>query len=131
MFIVSTKDAPETIGPYSQACVHGGMLFVSGQLPSHPAAEALVSEDVGVQAHQCIANIEAIVKAAGAKLSDTVKTTIYLTDLADFATVNHVYGSLFATPYPARACIQVAALPRGAKVEIDAVVGLDLERGDV
>lgn len=130
MFALSTADAPQAIGPYSQACRHGDLIFVSGQLPIDPVTGSFASDRAAEQARQCIVNIDAIVKAGGATLSSTVKTTIYLTDLADFAAVNDVYGQLFMEPYPARACVQVAALPRGAKVEIDAVVAIVPERGD-
>jgi 2-iminobutanoate/2-iminopropanoate deaminase len=121
---VSTTDAPGAVGPYSQAIKVGELLFVSGQLPIDPATGEFNSADAVAQAEQCLKNLAAIVKAAGTELSKTVKTTVLLTDLGDFAEVNRVYTGFFSTPYPARACYEVKALPKGAKVEIEAVVAL-------
>jgi 2-iminobutanoate/2-iminopropanoate deaminase len=119
---VSTTDAPGAVGPYSQAIKVGELLFVSGQLPIDPATGEFNSADAVAQAEQCLKNLAAIVKAAGTELSKTVKTTVLLTDLGDFAEVNRVYTGFFSTPYPARACYEVKALPKGAKVEIEAVI---------
>jgi 2-iminobutanoate/2-iminopropanoate deaminase len=121
---VSTTDAPGAVGPYSQAIKVGELLFVSGQLPIDPATGEFNSADAVAQAEQCLKNLAAIAKAAGTELSKTVKTTVLLTDLGDFAEVNRVYAGFFSTPYPARACYEVKALPKGAKVEIEAVVAL-------
>jgi len=121
---VSTTDAPGAVGPYSQAIKVGELLFVSGQLPIDPATGEFNSADAVAQAEQCLKNLAAIVKAAGTELSKKVKTTVLLTDLGDFAEVNRVYTGFFSTPYPARACYEVKALPKGAKVEIEAVVAL-------
>ena len=118
---VATTDAPGAIGPYSQGIRAGGLVFVSGQIPLDPATGQLVAGDVTAQTERVMANLRAILVAAGGDLRDVVRTTIYLTDLAHFAEVNAAYGRHFAEPYPARATVQVVALPRGAQVEIDAV----------
>jgi 2-iminobutanoate/2-iminopropanoate deaminase len=124
IFEISTNDAPAAIGPYSQAIKVGNLLFVSGQLPIDPATGEFVSDDAVKQSEQCLKNIEAIAKAAGADLSTTVKTTVLLTDLGQFAEINKVYAGFFQSPFPARATYEVAALPKGAKVEIEAVIAL-------
>jgi 2-iminobutanoate/2-iminopropanoate deaminase len=118
---VSSADAPKAIGPYSQAIRAGHLLFASGQIPLDPATGTIVAGDVGVQTRRVMDNLAAVVTAAGLSLTDVVRTTIYLIDLNDFARVNEVYGSYFGEPYPARATVQVARLPRDARVEIDAV----------
>lgn len=122
MSAVSTEKAPAAVGPYSQAYRANGLLFVSGQLPIDPSTGAFNSEDPIQQMQQCLANIAAIAEAAGTSLSKTVKTTILLTDLSQFAEINEVYGKAFNEPYPARACYEVSALPKGAKVEVEAVI---------
>lgn len=119
--VISTVDAPKAIGPYSQAIRAGDLVFCSGQIPLDPATGELVGPDVRLQARRVMDNLAAVLAAAGSGLPRVVKTTIFLTDLGDFATVNEVYGSYFEGQYPARATIQVAALPRGSKVEIEAV----------
>jgi 2-iminobutanoate/2-iminopropanoate deaminase len=121
--IVSTPSAPAAIGPYSQAVTATGTrtIYCSGQIPLDPQTGQMVEGDVGKQTHQVMHNLAAVLQAAGASLEAVVKTTIYLTDLASFAVVNQVYGSYFPKNPPARATVQVAALPRGAAVEIDAV----------
>jgi len=121
---ISTTDAPGAVGPYSQAIKAGGLLFVSGQLPIDPATGEFNSPNAVEQAEQCLMNLQAIAKAAGTELSKTVKTTVLLTDLGDFSDINRTYASFFSTPYPARACYEVKALPKGAKVEIEAVISL-------
>jgi len=118
---IETEAAPQAIGPYSQAIRAGGLIFVSGQIPLDPAAGALVSGTIEEETARVMENIRAVLEAAGAGLEDVVKTTIFLTDLGDFDRVNEVYGRCFGPDPPARATIQVAALPRGARVEIDAV----------
>lgn len=118
--IIRTEKAPEAIGPYSQAVRVGDFVFTSGQIPLTPAG-AQDAETVADQAKQCIDNVEAILNEAGLTLAHVVKTTIFLTDMADFATVNEVYGRAFQEPYPARSTVAVAALPKGAKVEIEVV----------
>lgn len=123
MFPIDTPDAPAAIGPYSQAMRIGDLLFVSGQLPIDPTTGAFVADDAVGQARQCLANIAAIAQAAGTDMSRTVKTTILLTDLSGFAAINEEYGKAFQAPFPARACYEVSALPKGALVEFEAVIG--------
>lgn len=122
---VQTDDAPEAIGPYSQAIRSGSLLFCSGQVPLDPSSGELVKEDIEGQTRRCLENLAAVCEAAGGSLSDAVRCTVYLTDMNDFARVNEAYGSFFegADP-PARVAIGVAALPKGADVEIDAIVAL-------
>ena len=120
--VVSTDRAPRAIGPYSQAIVAGGFVFCSGQIALDPKSGELVgSGDVRAQTRRVMENLEAVLAAAGAGFADVVKTTIFLADLADFSSVNEIYGSYFSLAAPARATVQVAGLPRGALVEIDAV----------
>jgi 2-iminobutanoate/2-iminopropanoate deaminase len=121
---VSTPDAPEAIGPYSQAIRTGSLLFCSGQIPLDPSTGEVVKEDVEGQTRRCLENLSAVCEAAGASLADAVRCTIYLADIGDFARVNEAYGEFFQDDPPARAAVGVAALPRGADVEIDAIVAL-------
>jgi reactive intermediate/imine deaminase len=121
---VSTTAAPAAIGPYSQAVRSGGTVFLSGQIPLDPASGQLVSGDIALEARQVFANLRAVCAAAGGSLDDVVRVGIYLTDLGDFAAVNAEMAQAFAEPYPARSTIQVSALPRGARVEVDAVLVL-------
>ena len=121
---VSTPDAPAAIGPYSQAVRAGDFLFVSGQIPLDPSTGAIVAGGVSEQTHQVLKNLAAILSAAGASFRQVVRTTVYLSDMADFTAMNEVYGSYFPSPAPARATIQAARLPRDAKVEIDLIVYL-------
>lgn len=121
---ISTDHAPAAIGPYSQAIACDNLLFISGQLPVDPATGNFGSEDIVEQARFCLDNIKAIATAAGTDLSKTVKTTVLVTDLARFGDINAVYGGYFSLPFPARATFQVAALPKGAKIEIEAVIEL-------
>lgn len=118
--IISTSNAPGAIGPYSQATRVGGALFTSGQLGIDPATDKL-AEGVRAQAEQSMRNLGAILSEAGMSYADIVKTTIFVQDLADFKTVNEVYASFFEGDYPARSCVQVAALPMGGLVEIECV----------
>lgn len=118
---VSTKDAPGAIGPYSQAVRAGNLVFLSGQIPLDPATGQLVEGDIVAQTKRVMENLRAVLAAAGCGFRDVVRSTIYLVDLAHFAKVNEVYGACFEAPFPARATVQVAALPRGAQVEIDLV----------
>ncbi len=120
--IIETDDAPAAIGPYSQAVAAGDTVYVSGQIPLEPATMELVSEAFEPQVRQVLDNVSAVVRAAGASLDDVVKLNVFLTDLANFQTVNEVMSEYFEAPYPARAAIGVAALPRGARVEMDAVL---------
>ena len=121
---VHSDSAPQAIGPYSQAIKAGSMVFLSGQIPLNPETMELVSDDVAAQTHQVFKNLIAVAEAAGGGLANTVKLTIYLTDLGDFAVVNEIMAGYFNEPYPARATIQVSALPKGSAVEIDAVLAL-------
>jgi reactive intermediate/imine deaminase len=118
---ISTKDAPGAIGPYSQAVKSGDLLFLSGQIPLDPATGQLVTGDIVAQTRRVMDNLRAVLGAAGCTFSDVVRTTIYLVDLGHFAAVNETYGSYFEAPYPARATVQVAALPKAAQVEIDVI----------
>ena len=118
---VATDQAPAAIGPYSQAVKAGNMLFVSGQIPLEPTSGGLVEGGVEAQTHQCLKNLTAILKAAGTDLKQVVRTTIFLKDMNDFGRVNEVYGSYFPAPFPARACVEVARLPKDVAVEIDAI----------
>ncbi|HEV3189262.1 MAG TPA: RidA family protein [Polyangiaceae bacterium] len=118
---LATQKAPAAIGPYSQAVRAGEWIFASGQIPLDPLTGQIVAGDVATQCERVLKNLEAVLAAGGASFSDVVKTTVYLVDLAHFAAVNDVYGRCFEPPYPARATVQVAALPRGALVEIDAI----------
>jgi 2-iminobutanoate/2-iminopropanoate deaminase len=122
---VSTEGAPDAIGPYSQAIRSGSLLFCSGQVPLDPSSGELVKEDIEGQTRRCLENLTAVCEAAGGSLENAVRCTVYLTDMGDFARVNEVYGSFFegADP-PARVAIGVAALPKGADVEVDAIVAL-------
>jgi reactive intermediate/imine deaminase len=121
---IHSPQAPAAIGPYSQAIKAGNTVYLSGQIPLVPETMVLVSEDITEQATQVFNNLQAVAKAAGGSLANSVKINISLTDLADFAAVNDVMKTFFSEPYPARACVQVAALPRGAKVEIEAILVL-------
>ncbi len=121
---ITTDGAPQAIGPYSQAVRVGEWLFLSGQIGLDPASGEIVPGGVAAEAERVLANLRAVLAAAGATLDDVVRTTIYLVDLADFTRVNEIYGKCFRSPYPARATVGVAALPRGARVEIDAIARL-------
>jgi|TARA_B100000768_G_C11151323_1_gene320422 2-iminobutanoate/2-iminopropanoate deaminase len=123
--IIFTEDAPKAIGPYSQAVKSGGFLFVSGQIPLNPVSGDLMNSSIEDQAEQVITNLSAICKAANTNLSNIVKLTIYITDMNDFSIVNQAMENHFEAPYPARATIEVSALPLGVNVEMDAIVNLD------
>ncbi|MCX4336648.1 MAG: RidA family protein [Bacteroidales bacterium] len=118
--VIATPDAPKAVGPYSQAIEVNGTLYVSGQIPVNPA-DGSVPEDIVEQAHQSLKNIGAILKEAGMTYSNVVKTTVLLDDIANFKAVNDVYAEYFTGDKPARACYQVAALPLGVKLEIEAI----------
>ena len=122
--IVSAPGAPPAIGPYSHAVSVGGLLFCSGQIPLDPGTGELVGATAAEQARRCLENLAAVCDAAHTTLDRAVRLTVYMTDLGAFAEVNEVYGSFFAEEPPARAAIGVAQLPRGAQVEIDAIVAL-------
>lgn len=118
--VIATSDAPKAVGPYSQAIEANGTLYVSGQIPVNPA-DGTVPESIEEQSRQALRNVGAILSAAGMTYSDVVKTTVLLADIADFTAMNAVYAEFFTGDKPARACFQVAALPMGVKVEIEAV----------
>src|SRR5207244_2781042 len=119
--IVSTNEAPAAIGPYSQAMRSGRFLFCSGQIPLDPKSGQIVPGDIAAQTRRVLDNIAALLRAEGLTFDNVVKTTIFLTDLGDFQTVNEIYGSYFKQDPPARSTVQVSALPKGAKIEIDAI----------
>jgi 2-iminobutanoate/2-iminopropanoate deaminase len=121
---VNAPQAPAAVGPYVHAVRAGGLLFCSGQIPLDPATGELVGATAAAQAGRCLENLAAICRAAGVTLADAVKITVYLTDMAEFAAVNEVYASYFEAGPPARVAFGVVALPRGAMVEMDAVVAL-------
>jgi 2-iminobutanoate/2-iminopropanoate deaminase len=122
--IVTATGAPPAIGPYSHAVRAGGLLFCSGQIPLDPASGELVGDTAGEQARRCLESLQAVCRAAGTELGRALRMTVYMTDLAAFAEVNEVYASFFASEPPARVTVGVAALPKGAYVEIDATVAL-------
>lgn len=123
--VIRTANAPEPIGPYSQAIEHNGTLYCSGQIPVDPTT-GKIPDSIEDQTHQVLANLRAVIEAAGGDLEDVVKTTIFLTDLNTFATVNAIYGEYFGEKAaPARSTVQVAALPKGVMIEIDAIAKLN------
>ena len=117
---IATSKAPAAIGPYSQGIAAGSFVFASGQLPINPATGEMPN-DITEQARQSLTNLKAILEEAGASMDSVAKVTIFLADIADFAKVNEVYNTFFAEPYPARSCFAVAAIPKGARVEIEAI----------
>lgn len=123
--IISTPNAPQAIGTYSQAVRAGNTVYLSGQIPLVPETMQMVEGDITVQVRQCFQNLAAIAEAAGGSLNDCVKVHVFLTDLANFPIVNQVMAEFFSEPYPARAAIEVASLPRAAQVEVDAIMVLD------
>ncbi len=122
---VSTDGAPKAIGPYSQAVRVGQLLFVSGQVPLDPATGAMIDGDIAAQTRRVLDNIGAVLEASQRSFADVVRTTVFLADMNDFAAMNEVYGRYFAEPYPARATVQVARLPKDARVEIDVIAAYD------
>jgi 2-iminobutanoate/2-iminopropanoate deaminase len=118
---ISTPSAPAAIGPYSQAVCAGGWLFTSGQLPLDPGSGEIPGENAAEQAERCLENLRAVLEAGGSSLEKVVKTTVFLADMGDFAAFNEVYARFFPHTPPARSCVAVRALPRGARVEIEAV----------
>jgi 2-iminobutanoate/2-iminopropanoate deaminase len=119
--IISTPDAPAAIGPYSQAIRSGNFIFCSGQIPLDPKTGEMVADDIGAQTQQVLDNISSLLKSEGLSLGDVLKTTIFLTDLGSFQIVNEIYGSYFNNQPPARSTVQVSALPKGAKIEIEVI----------
>ena len=122
---ITAEGAPDAVGPYSHGVVSNGLLYCSGQTPIDPATNELISGPAGDQARRCLQNLEAVCSAAGARLSDAIRLTVWLTSMDDFAEVNEVYATFFDDAPPARVTVAVAALPKGADVEIDAIVALD------
>lgn len=120
MKALSTDKAPAAIGPYSQALVNGNMVFVSGQIPVDPAT-GQIAETIEEQTTQSLSNIRNILAENGMTMSDVIKTSVFLSDLDDFAAMNEVYASYFQAPYPARSCVQVAAIPKGCRIEIECI----------
>ena len=118
---IATSNAPAAIGPYSQGVDTGSLVFVSGQLPIDPATGEFAGADIAAQTRQSLTNIKAILEANGMTMANVVKTTVLLEDISEFAAMNAVYAEFFTEPYPARAAYQVAALPKAAKIEIEAI----------
>jgi len=121
---INTTDAPAAIGPYSQAILSNGTLYVSGQLPVNPATGEMAQNDISANTKQVMENISAILKAAGMDFSNVLKTTIFLADMGDFAKVNELYSSYFSSDFPARETVQVARLPKDARIEISVIASL-------
>jgi len=121
MKVISTKQAPAAIGPYSQAIQVGNLVYTSGQIPIDPATGAFVEGGIKEQTRQSLSNVRAILEEAGLTMANVVKTTVFLADMADFAEMNTVYAEFFAEPYPARSAVAVKTLPKGALIEIEVV----------
>lgn len=122
---IHTPDAPAAIGPYSQAVRAGNLLLLSGQIPLDPTTGKMIEGGIEAQTRQVMLNLQAVLQAAGVSTDAVVKTTIYLTDMGDFQVVNEIYSQYFNAPFPARATVEVADLPRGAQVEIDAIAFIE------
>jgi len=122
---ISTAGAPKAIGPYSQAVRVGQLLFASGQIPTDPSTGAIVPGDIAAQTRRVFDNLAAVLQAGGLSFAHVVRTTVFLADMNDFAAMNDVYGTYFSEPYPARATVQVARLPKDARVEIDLIASAD------
>jgi 2-iminobutanoate/2-iminopropanoate deaminase len=122
--IVSTPEAPKAIGPYSQAVVHDGIVYLSGQIAIEPATNQLIEGDVVAQTHRVLGNLKAVLEAAGSSLGAVLRTTVFLKDMADFPKMNEVYGQYFNADPPARSTVQAARLPRDVAVEIDAIAAV-------
>lgn len=123
--VINTTKAPAAIGPYSQAIKAGSMLFVSGQIPFVPESMQLVSEDIKEQTRQCLENLKGILEEAGMTLNDVVKTSVFIKDMNEFGAINEVYATYFSDNKPARACVEVARLPKDVRVEIEAIAVLE------
>jgi len=121
--IINTDKAPQAIGTYSQAVVHQGLVFISGQIPLDPVSMEIVPGGIDAQIRRVFDSLSAVCTAAGGSLDDIVKLTVYLTSMSDFPQVNTIMGQYFTAPYPARAAVEVAALPKGVSVEMDAILG--------
>jgi 2-iminobutanoate/2-iminopropanoate deaminase len=123
--IIETANAPKAIGPYSQAVVHNGMVYASGQIPLDPATNDLVNDNITIQTTQVLENLKAVLEAAGSSLERVLKTTVYLRDMDEFPLMNEVYGKYFTSSWPARATVQAARLPKDVRVEIDCIASVD------
>ena len=121
--IISTDQAPQAIGTYSQAVKHQGLVFISGQIPLDPSSMEIVTGGIEAQIRRVFENLSAVCTAAGGSLDDIVKLGVFLTDMSDFPQVNTIMGQYFTAPYPARAAVEVSALPKGVNVEMDAILG--------
>ena len=119
--LVSTENAPKAIGPYTQAVIHNGIAYLSGQIPLDPASGQLIEGDIAAQTERVMENLKAVLAAAGSSLDRVLKTTVYLVEIAEFPIMNEVYGRYFSANPPARSTVQVAKLPRGARIEVDIV----------
>ena len=122
--IVSTPQAPKAIGPYSQAVIHNGIVYLSGQIAIDPATNQLIEGDVVAQTHRVLTNLKAVLETAGSSLESVLKTTVFLKEMADFPKMNEVYGQYFSANPPARSTVQAAKLPRDVSVEIDAIAAV-------
>ena len=122
-----TRKGPKAIGPYSTAVIRNGICYLSGMIPVDPATGKLAAQDIGGQARQVFANMKTVLEELNASMADILKTTVFLTDLGDFGAVNEIYAEWFGPDYPARSCVQVSALPAGARIEVEAIVSLDQE----
>ena len=120
---ISTNNAPAALGPYSQAIRSGGLLFCSGQIPANPATGS-IPEGIEAQTEQALTNVKNLIEAAGASIDNTVKTTVFIKDMNDFAAINAIYAKYFTEPFPARSCVEVARLPKDVLLEIEAIVEL-------
>ena len=123
--VIATENAPKAIGPYSQAIVHNGIVYLSGQIPLDPATNQIVEGDVVVQTERVLENIKAVLAASGSGLGRVLKTTVFLRDMGDFLKMNEVYGRYFAADSPARSTVQAARLPRDVSVEIDCIAAVE------
>jgi 2-iminobutanoate/2-iminopropanoate deaminase len=123
--IISTVQAPKAIGPYSQAVVSNGFVFLSGQIPLDPSTNQIIAGDIAAQTERVLENLKSVLEAAGSSLERVVKTTVYLKDMGEFAKMNEVYGRYFASNAPARATVEAARLPRDVSVEIDCIASVD------
>lgn len=124
MKVINTKSAPSAIGPYSQAIQVGNLVYTSGQIPIDPSTGSFVEGGIKEQTRQSLSNVQAILKEAGLTMNDVIKTTVFLTDMNDFAEMNSVYAEFFSNPYPARSAVAVKTLPKGALVEIEVIAGI-------
>ncbi len=122
--IIDTENAPSAIGTYSQAVVHNGVLYTSGQIPIDPQTDKMLEDDFRKQTHQVFRNLQSIAIAANTSLQNTLKLNIFVQDLSNFATINEIMAEYFAQPYPARAAIEVAGLPKNAMIEMDAIIAI-------